>query len=312
MIETHSGELKNKLTRNTKFGIDTFIKPKDHKVLDHELFSEIRFLKSLKDKAYQQIGTSGGGNHFVEFGIVDITDEGNEFGLATGKYLSLLSHSGSRGFGAKIAQHFTKIAQELCPLPKVARHLAWLDLDTEEGQEYWLSMNLAGEYASACHQQIHERIARSLHSKPIVIIENHHNFAWKEKSPQGQDIIVHRKGATPAGKGVLGVIPGSMTAPGFIVRGKGNMSSLSSAAHGAGRAISRKKAKAELDINTVSSYLKEKGVELIGASLDEAPMAYKNIYNVMDAQSDLVEIVGTFLPKIVRMCGNVKFREADS
>lgn len=311
MLDTHSSELKEKLIRNTKFGTAAFNKPKDHEVLVNALFSEVRFLKTLKDKAYQQIGTSGGGNHFVEFGIVELVDPGNEFQLTPGHYLSLLSHSGSRGFGAKIAQHYTKLARNLCPLPPEAKHLAWLDLNTEAGQEYWLAMNLAGDYASACHHQIHERIAKGLQTTPIATIENHHNFAWKEKDALGQEVIVHRKGATPAGKGVLGVIPGSMTAPGFIVRGKGNLSSFSSAAHGAGRAMSRKKAKLAFDKKEVAQYLDEKGVQLIGAGLDEAPMAYKNILDVMKAQSDLVEIVGTFLPKIVRMCGDRSFHEVD-
>jgi tRNA-splicing ligase RtcB len=311
MLESHSNELKEKLIRNTKFGTAAFDKPKDHEVLENSLFSEIKFLKTLKHKAFQQIGTSGGGNHFVEFGIVELIDPENEFQLPSGQYLSLLSHSGSRGFGAKIAQHYTTLAKELCPLPREAKHLAWLDLDTEAGQEYWLAMNLAGAYASACHHQIHERIAKALQTRPIATVENHHNFAWKEKDISGQEVIVHRKGATPAGKGVLGVIPGSMTAPGYIVRGKGDLSSLSSAAHGAGRAMSRKKAKLIFDKKEVSQYLIEKGVELIGAGLDEAPMAYKNIHDVMEAQIDLVETVGTFLPKIVRMCGDQSFHEVD-
>ena len=218
----------------------------------------------MKDRAFRQIGTSGGGNHFVEFGIAEITDPQNEWQLTPGKYLAVLSHSGSRGFGAQIARHYTQLAMQNCQIEHEARHLAWLDLDTEAGQQYWLAMNLAGDYASACHHQIHARMAKSLGIQPLTMIENHHNFAWKEKDAEGNDIIVHRKGATPAGKGVLGIIPGSMTAPGFIVRGKGNPLSINSASHGAGRAMSRTAAKNILKEADVIRHLQDCGIELMG------------------------------------------------
>ncbi len=304
-------DLKKMLVRNTQFGRATFRKPMDHEVLENPLFNEIDLIKGLKDKAFSQIGTSGGGNHFVEFGITEILDEDNQFGLARGQYLALLSHSGSRGFGATIAGHYTKLAMEQCKLPQEAKHLAWLDLDTEAGQEYWLAMNLAGDYASACHHQIHERMAVGLRTTPVTMVENHHNFAWKEQDTDGNEIIVHRKGATPAGKGVLGIIPGSMTAPGYIVRGKGDASSINSASHGAGRAMSRTQAKRTLDEKAVSTHIHDAGVEVIGSGLDEAPMAYKDIRKVMKSQEDLVDIVGSFQPKIVRMCGDQKFKESD-
>ena len=305
-------ELKKMLVQNTKFGRDIFKRPKDHEVLAHSLFNEIEELKKLKGRAAQQIGSSGGGNHFVELGIVEIRDENNELGLSIGsRYLAVLSHSGSRGLGAGIAQHYTKLAMEHCKLPYEARHLAWLDLHTELGQEYWLAMNLAGTYASACHHQIHERMAIGLRASPITMIENHHNFAWKEKDSHGDEIIVHRKGATPAGKGVLGIIPGSMTAAGYIVRGKGKQASINSAAHGAGRTMSRTQAKRTLNKATVCEYIGKAGIDLIGSGLDEAPMAYKDIRQVMEAQKTLVDIVGLFQPKIVRMCGDQKFRELD-
>ena len=119
-------------------------------------------------------------------------------------------------------------------------------------------------------------------------------------------MIVHRKGATPAGKGVLGIIPGSMTAPGFIVRGKGDPASLNSASHGAGRVLSRSKAKSVLTHSQVKTHLTDHGVSLIGGGLDEAPMVYKDIHAVMASQQDLVDIVGVFTPKIVKMAGAKK------
>lgn len=303
-IDQNRDKLKDLLLENTRFGQGEFDKPFDDEVLERPEFKEISFVKKLKHKAYKQIGTSGSGNHFVEFGIVNITDEHNEFNLPLGKYVGVLSHSGSRGFGANIAQHYTKIAMEKNPLAKEARHLAWLSLDDEVGMEYWLAMNLAGDYASANHRHIHLRLSRALGLEPIAKVENHHNFAWREQLPDGREVIVHRKGATPAGKGVLGIIPGSMTAPGFIVRGRGLPQSLQSTSHGAGRQMSRRQAKEQITRHQLEKYLQKFDVELIGGGLDEAPLAYKNIEQVMAFQRELVDVLGTFQPKIVRMDAN--------
>lgn len=300
-LEQNRSKLKDLLLENTRFGQSAFEKPLDDAVLTRPEFREIPILKKLKQKAADQIGSSGSGNHFVEFGIVNISDPNNEFALPIGEYIGILSHSGSRGFGANIAQHFTKIAMQKTPLPKAAQHLAWLSLNEEAGMEYWLAMNLAGDYASANHRHIHFRLAQTLGEQPIATIENHHNFAWKEYLSDGREVIVHRKGATPAGEGVLGIIPGSMTAPGFIVRGKGKASALNSASHGAGRKMSRRKAQELFGKEQLQKYLQVHNVDLIGGGLDEAPFAYKNIEHVMAFQSELVETIGTFLPKIVRM-----------
>jgi tRNA-splicing ligase RtcB len=289
------------LQENTRFGHREHAKPMDDPIFERPEFREIMTVKNLKDRAFRQIGSSGSGNHFVEFGIATIPFEPNELGLPAGEYVAILSHSGSRNLGATIAKHYTQLAMEKCPLPKIAKHLAWLNLDTEEGQEYWLAMNLAGDYASACHHHIHRRLSSALGEQPLTMVENHHNFAWKEKLPDGREVIVHRKGATPAGKGDLGIIPGSMTAPGFIVRGKGNALSINSASHGAGRVMSRRQALNSFTRYELNKLLGEYGVELIGGGLDEAPMAYKNIHRVMDYQKDLVDVIGSFLPKIVRM-----------
>jgi tRNA-splicing ligase RtcB len=302
-LHRHRSNLKQILLDNTCFGRETFERPKEHEVLDNSLFKEITILKQLQGRAAMQIGSSGSGNHFVEFGLVELGEQ-NEWNLAAGSYLAVLSHSGSRGLGAEIARHYTKVARQVCLLPGEASNLAWLDMNTEAGQEYWLAMNLAGDYASANHHQIHERIASALGEKPLLQVENHHNFAWKEMLPDGTDVIVHRKGATPAGKGVLGIIPGSMTSPGFIVKGKGNVGSLQSASHGAGRLMSRSAAKQSITKKMVKQELEKSDVVLIGGGLDEAPMAYKDILKVMHYQDELVEVLGTFVPKIVRMCGD--------
>lgn len=301
-LERNRSRLKQILIDNTCFGRETFDRVKDHEVLNRKLFDEIAILRNLKGRAAWQIGTSGSGNHFVEFGLIELAVD-NNWKLPAGKYLGLLSHSGSRGLGAEIARHYTRLAKQLCYLPASAAHLAWLDLNSEAGQEYWLAMNLAGDYASANHHQIHERIASAIGEKPLWIVENHHNFAWKEQW-NGREVIVHRKGATPAAEGVLGIIPGSMTAPGFIVKGKGSAASLQSASHGAGRTMSRSQAKQSITHKMMRQALEKAGVELIGGGLDESPMVYKDIHEVMRHQESLVSIEGVFTPRIVRMCGD--------
>ncbi|WP_133990791.1 RtcB family protein [Dinghuibacter silviterrae] len=272
----------------------------DHAVLERPEFRQTALLKQLQDRAHAQLGSSGGGNHFVEWGIIGFAEDDPALGVVKGRYVALLSHSGSRGLGATIAGHYTRLAKDLCKLPQEAANLAYLGLESEAGQEYWMAMNLAGDYASACHEVIHSKMTVAMGGQLLAKIENHHNFAWKE-TWNGENVIVHRKGATPAAKGILGIIPGSMTAPGFLVRGKGDVQSIQSASHGAGRQMSRTKAIASISKQDMRALLKANDVTLIGAGLDEAPMAYKNIHQVMAAQTDLVDVVAMFEPKIVRM-----------
>ena len=280
-----------------------FKKADDHAVMENPLFYEMPLLKGLHGRAWKQLGTSGSGNHFVEFGIVTIEEKDNVLGIEPGTYVGLLSHSGSRALGANIANHYTKVAISKRRLPQEAKNLAWLDLNEAEGQEYWLAMNLAGDYASACHHIIHAKVAKQLGRKPLKMVENHHNFAWKEVY-EGNEVIVHRKGATPAGKDVLGIIPGSMTADGFIVKGKGETASINSASHGAGRKMSRTQALSNITHNALKEELRKHGVTLLGGGLDEAPFAYKDINMVMQSQQSLVDVVGKFTPRIVKMDGS--------
>ncbi|MFI5130145.1 MAG: RtcB family protein [Chitinophagales bacterium] len=279
-----------------------FDRAENHEVMENELFDQLPLLKGLHGRAWKQLGSSGSGNHFVEFGVVGIDEKDEVLGIDPGTYVGLLSHSGSRALGANIANHYTKIAISKRRLPGDAKNLAWLSLDEDEGMEYWWAMNLAGDYASACHHVIHAKIAKQLGRDPIKVVENHHNFAWKEKW-EGKDVIVHRKGATPAGKDVLGIIPGSMTADGFIVKGKGELASVNSASHGAGRKMSRTRALASVTDKQFKDELRKFGVKLLGGGLDESPFAYKNIEEVMKSQNTLVDILGKFTPKIVKMDG---------
>ena len=294
--------LKKVLTENTKFGMGGETTRKyDDSVMDLPEWNSVKIVKNLKDKAYRQLGTSGTGNHFVEWGIVEVFEDDTLLKLPKGTYLSLLSHSGSRGFGGNVANHYSKLAMQKTVLPKQAAHLAWLDLNTQEGQEYWIAMNLAGEYASANHHEIHNKIARELGHKPLRMIENHHNFAWKEQLADGRNVIVHRKGATPAGLDELGIIPGSMSQPGYVIRGKGSAEAINSASHGAGRVMSRTKAFSTTTRSEMNKVLEYAGIQLIGGDLDESPMVYKNIDQVIAAQHDLVKVLAKFSPKIVRM-----------
>ncbi|MCC7145683.1 MAG: RtcB family protein [Phycisphaeraceae bacterium] len=299
-IDEQPDRLIQAIETQTRFGIGSEFKRqrRDHPVLEED-WSVSPVTANLRDKAWAQLGTSGSGNHFVEFGRFTLDQP--DLGLPAGTYLALLSHSGSRGCGALICQHYSRLAMALCPqLPKDLRHLAWLSLSSQEGNEYWAAMQLMGRYAAANHALIHKHIAQYLGLDVLLDIENHHNFAWKQDF-EGQEVIVHRKGATPAQLGVLGVIPGSMASPGFVVRGKGNPASLHSAAHGAGRAMSRTQAKNTYRWPPVQDYLRHHHVTLLSAGLDEVPFVYKDIHTVMAQQQDLVQVVARFDPRIVKM-----------
>jgi tRNA-splicing ligase RtcB len=194
-------------------------------------------------------------------------------------------------------------------LEKSVEHLGWLPMNKEIGQEYWAAMQLAGRYAAANHEVIHHRVAKAVGVKPILTVENHHNFAWEETYTDADGtehtVIVHRKGATPAGAGVMGIIPGSMGDAGYVVRGRGVNAALNSTSHGAGRLMSRRQAKNTITKSEQKKYLKANDVKLLGGDLDEAPQAYKNIDDVIAAQTDLVDVVGKFMPRIVRMDGKI-------
>lgn len=303
LLGQKKGLFEDALWECTSFGVGAQWQGRqraDHAVLDDPAWNATRLLKSLQDNAARQLGTSGTGNHFVEWGAFRL--HAPLLGLKPGDYLALLSHSGSRSVGFKIADRYSKLAMEKHPdLDKSVRHLAWLSLDTEEGQEYWLSMELAGRFASANHYIIHRRVAEAVGLKEVAVVENHHNFAWTQTMPDGKTVIVHRKGATPAGLGVLGVIPGSMGDAGYVVRGRGLSAALDSASHGAGRLMSRKAALGSISKTSRDEYLKERGVTLLGGGLDESPQAYKPIDQIIAAQQELVEVLGKFSPRIVRM-----------
>jgi tRNA-splicing ligase RtcB (3'-phosphate/5'-hydroxy nucleic acid ligase) len=299
--------LANILEDETRFGMGCeFRQRRQHDVMDED-WSVSPMTQRYRDKAWSQLGTSGSGNHFVEFGAFTVdAEQAHAFGLDPGEYLALLTHSGSRGTGAQVCDYYSRRAMARHDdLPKELKHLAWLSLDDADGQEYWAAMNLMGRYAAANHALIHYHVGKKVGAHVILDIENHHNFAWKERhvvNGEEREVIVHRKGATPAGSGVLGIIPGSMASPGYVVRGKGNAEALHSASHGAGRVMSRKKALQSFTWSSVKKQLAAAGVELLSAGLDEVPGVYKDIETVMAAQTDLVDVLGRFDPKLVKMC----------
>ena len=316
LLRAQSDRLRKALIYNTRFGLGSRNGEwhegarREHPLLDDPRWEATKLLRHLHDKAVRQMGTSGTSNHFAEWAALTALEDVPRLGLAAGKVrLCFVTHSGSRGVGGTIAQEYTRIAKAVHPeLPKEYQQLAWLDLKTEAGQEYWLSMQLAGEFASACHRTIHQTVIAGAGLEAAAFVENHHNFAWEEEHG-GRQLIVHRKGATPAALDELGVIPGTMADPGYIVVGLGNEQSLNSSSHGAGRPRSRTASKQLITRHQRDAYLRQRGVELLNpdAGVDEAPQAYKNPAEVMAQQTDLVRPVATFMPLMVMMSSDDKF-----
>lgn len=314
-IDRRMDELKRAVEDNTRFGVGAKFEgreQKSHPVLDMD-WDVTKITGHVRPLAEEQLGTSGSGNHFCDIGEIEFTEpfvRNGETLVEPGKYIAVLTHSGSRGPGAQVADFYSKLARTLHPdLPPEFKYLAWLDLDTDAGREYWTAMQLMGLFAAANHELIHRGIAKTLKEKPLLEVENHHNFAWEEM-PGGkfgtEKLIIHRKGATPAGPGVLGIIPGSMATPAYLVEGTSSpidakVASLWSVSHGAGRAMSRNKTKELYRWAHVRGMLKERRVELMSAGLDENPFAYKNIDKVMTAQAELIRICAKFVPRIVKM-----------
>ena len=273
-----------------------------HPVMDDPLWQELNHVKQLQRLAWQQLGSSGGGNHFFDAVIGEVVEKEEWLPLdVSDKFVAIITHSGSRGTGHKLATHYVKLAQkETRRIAKgVPTGYEWLDATTDAGREYLKVMDLMGRYAQANHHLIHEHFLKRSGLAGIVQYENHHNFAWVQ--PDGK--IIHRKGATPASKGVVGIIPGTSGTPSYIVEGLGNKESLESSSHGAGRPFSRTEAKRRHDDNFVKSWMKEQDILSFGLAPDETLMAYKDIDHVMSLQTDLVRTVAKMWPKVVIMGG---------
>lgn len=291
---------------------------RDHPVMYDPLWQTHPVLKNYYDLAYSQLGSSGGGNHFADILIGEVLEETEWLGLPKGRgFLVLLTHSGSRGTGAKIAAHYSKLAvQETKSVADVPADYSWLGLDTEAGLEYWQAMSLMGDYAQANHHLIHSHfqyqtglipyvipggtvVDLNTMSDPLTVLENHHNFAWIYDD---NDTVLHRKGATPAAYGQPGLIPGTSGTFSYMVEGLGSSSAYDSASHGAGRPFSRTEAKRR-HTNKIMQHYHDKGILVDGLAPDETLAAYKDIELVMLEQSNLVKPVVKMTPLAVLMGG---------
>ena len=289
------------IMRNVPTGFASHRDRQPSEVLDRALGEAERYEKNqtlfpLIEDAYYQVGTLGGGNHFIEL-------QEDQYG-----YLGIMIHSGSRHFGKRICDDYHQKARVLnerwySQVPDSYR-LAFLPVETEEGQEYITWMNLALEYAFENRARMMERVREVVDSKvqkylgrPVEFgqeINCHHNYASLENH-YGENVWVHRKGATRVRDGELAVIPGAMGSYSYVVRGKGNPESFCSSSHGAGRAYSRKGAMEAFSCEQVILDLREQGV-VLGKNkksdvAEECRFAYKDIRMVMDQQEDLVEPV---------------------
>lgn len=296
-FEAHREHLAQVLRSVTSFGKGAAT-PQTHPdfsaaIMDDPRWSETAILRSLKPLAREQLGSSGGGNHFAD--LCEVT-------WANGRdaQIALMTHSGSRAAGHKLATHYVSVARR--ETAAIARGIEagyeWLVADSEAGQEYLAAMQLMGDYARANHECIHAAFADGLGIRPAWTIWNRHNFAWVE-----DEGIVHRKGATPARAGDIGIIPGSSGTPSYIVHGKGNAASINSSSHGAGRRFSRSEAKRRHNAGLVDGWMTEHDVLSFGLAPDETYAAYKDIDAVMAAQTDLVDIAATLTPRVVVMGG---------
>jgi tRNA-splicing ligase RtcB len=275
---------------------------RDHAVMAEPLWNELPHLRQLKPLAGQQLGSSGGGNHFFDALIGEVTAAAEWLPLAVGqRFAAIMTHSGSRGTGHKLATHYVKLAeQETGRLARgIPKGYEWLDTGSDAGREYLQVMALMGRYAQANHHLIHDLFLQRSGLNGLARYENHHNFAWSR--PDGT--VVHRKGATPAGKGQVGIIPGSSGTPSYLVEGLGEPASLESSSHGAGRPFSRTEAKRRHDDPLFRQWMAEHDILHIGVSPDETLLAYKDIERVMALQTDLVRPVARLLPTVVIMGG---------
>jgi tRNA-splicing ligase RtcB len=290
------------LQGETSFGVGADFKAgrREHAVMDDRRWREIRLLAGLKATAQRQLGSSGGGNHFADLVILDFVRDHAAY-RAGDRTVGLLTHSGSRGAGHKTATHY--VAQAAQYTSAIATHIPagyeWLGLDAEVGQEYLAVMQLMGDYAHANHDLIHDHFVASAGLRCDQRVWNRHNYAWVE-----EEGVIHRKGATPAAPGVIGIIPGSSGTASYLVRGLGNEASLNSSSHGAGRWFSRTEAKRRHDEQSFRQHMAALDILHVGLEADETFQAYKDIEMVIGLQEGvLVEVVAKMTPKVVLMGG---------
>lgn len=331
--KTELTTIANDIQRSISFGVGRTNNHDDPSLTGHALFDDHRWgalaidqaeLDRLKKKARAQLGTVGSGNHYVDVFV----DELNRIWVGV--------HFGSRGLGHTIATGFLAYSQNKKWGERVPETEALLSLDTYLGYAYWDAMNLAGDYAYAGREWVARKVVEILGAKELDLVHNHHNFAWKERHGDN-DLIVVRKGATPAFPGQRGFVGGSMGDDSVILKGNDSPMPLSddyflreelqedalfSTVHGAGRVMSRTAAAGKtkgwgkkrvrtspglISQEMQDEWLKKKGVILRGGGLDEAPQAYRRLPDVLAAQGDTIKVLHTLSPLIVVMAGENEY-----
>lgn len=288
--------------------------------LDHPLFTDDawqavppKHRQAMHVKARQQLGTVGSGNHYVDV----FADESGVLWVGV--------HFGSRGLGFGIASAFLALGQGLPWGERAHERETLLDLAQPVGHDYWHLMSLAGRYAYAGREWVARKVVSILGAREVELVHNHHNFAWKE-THGGEELVVVRKGATPAFPGQLGFVGGSMGDDAVIVRGAvagdeaAQRAALFSTVHGAGRVMSRTAAAGKRNRKTgavikpgrvsqemMREWVREKGVMLRGGGLDESPHVYRRLPDVLAAQEGTIEVLHTLRPLIVVMAGADEF-----
>lgn len=303
-FEKHRASLAQVLDDETSFGLGAEFKSgkRSHAIEADSRWEATKDIKSLKAKAMSQLGSSGGGNHFADLLTMEFLEdfEGYKVGDTA---VCLMTHSGSRGTGHKLATLFVKRADAY--VKRVARAIPkgyeWLPTTEDIGKEYLLAMELMGDYAKANHDLIHEHFSKAAGLQIKHTVWNRHNYAWV--TTEGSEVI-HRKGATPAEEGRLGIIPGTSGTASYLVRGLGNENSLNSSSHGAGRWVSRTQAKKEHNETAYRKHMQENDILHFGLSKDETYQAYKDIEMVMSLQEGvLLSSIAKLTPRVVIMGG---------
>ena len=319
-VERSLPALADEIGSTVSFGVGRKNRANDAPT-DHPLFEDAawdaapaRQRQALKDKARGQLGTVGSGNHYVDV----FADETNHLWVGV--------HFGSRGFGFGVAHGFLALSQNLDWTARAPEREVLLDLDSGVGEGYWALMNLAGRYAYAGREWVARKVMSLFGGQELELVHNHHNFAWKEKH-DGEEMVVVRKGATPAFPGQKGFVGGSMGDDAVILEGTTNAdrptadlqkAALFSTVHGAGRVMSRTAATGKTRRGKVISegrvtpammreWVKRKQVILRGGGLDESPHVYRRLPDVLAAQGDTVHVLHTLRPLIVVMAGADEF-----
>jgi tRNA-splicing ligase RtcB len=306
-------EIADEIAATIGFGMARPTNTDDDAPTDHALFESAawgaipdRLRNSLRERARAQLGTVGGGNHYVDV----FADERGSIWVGV--------HFGSRGFGFITAHGFMALAQDvpwrdLQPKPLDMNREVILDLSSPLGHDYWAAMSLAGEYAYAGREWVARRVVDILGGAELELVHNHHNFAWKEVH-DGEPLVVVRKGATPAFPGQLGFVGGSMGDRSVVLRGTDHpdtREALRSTVHGAGRVMGLMQAKGKWKggrvirpglVTPEMMARATRGLVLRGGDLDEAPQVYRKLGDVLEAQGSTIEVLlHTLTPLIVCM-----------